>query len=105
MVEAAVYKALGDPVRLEIVERVSRTPDCTVGQLSANLGMSRQGARKQLQVLVEADVIRLTPHGRQTRVSLNIEPLHQAREFIIELERRWDERLTALKHFVEDGQG
>ncbi len=96
-----IYKALGDPIRLEIVKRLSTKPTCTVGELSTNLGVSRQGARKQLQVLVNADIVALKQCGRQTDVSLNKHSLQVAREFIAQLERQWDNRLEALKIYVE----
>tara|TARA_R110000782_G_scaffold207003_2_gene295528 strand:+ start:1329 stop:1643 length:315 start_codon:yes stop_codon:yes gene_type:complete len=99
--EAAIYKALGAPVRLEIVKRLSVMPSCTVGDISKNLGISRQGARKQLQVLVDANVVHLSQRGRQTHVSLDTETLRIARSFISRLERQWDDRLEALKNFVE----
>ncbi|GAB3382422.1 helix-turn-helix domain-containing protein [Spongiibacter taiwanensis] len=101
--ESAVYKALGDPVRLEMVRRLAGKV-CTVGELSADLGVSRQGARKQLQVLVSADVVILQQRGRQTDVSLNRQALKVARDFITQLERQWDDRLIALKDFVEGSE-
>lgn len=101
MFEAAIYKALGDPVRLEIVRRLSTGSPNTLGELSRNLGISRQGARKQLQVLVDAQVVHLRQRGRQTEVTLDTHTLQIARNFIAGLERQWDERLQALKNFVE----
>ena len=102
MTEAEIYKALGDPVRLEIIKRLSSKSTCTVGELSANLGISRQGARKQLQVLVDADVVHLEQRGRQMDATLNTKSLYIARDFISQLERQWDSRLEALKRYVED---
>ncbi|NQV86934.1 MAG: helix-turn-helix transcriptional regulator [Woeseiaceae bacterium] len=101
MLEAKIYKALGDPVRLEIVRRLSIRSTSTVGELSTNLGISRQGARKQLQVLVDANVVYLAQRGRQTDVTLNTRTLEFARAYIAKLERQWDDRLEALKKFVE----
>lgn len=101
MIEAAIYKALGDPIRLEIVKRLSVTSTSTVGDISTNLGISRQGARKQLQVLVNANVVHLVQCGRQTNVTLDTNTLHIAKAFISQLEQQWDTRLDALKHFVE----
>lgn len=101
MIEAEVYKALGDPIRLEIVKRLSTRSASTIGELSANLGLSRQGARKQLQVLVEAKVVHLKQRGRQTDVILDKNTLQIARTFITNLERQWDDRLNALKNYVE----
>lgn len=101
MQEARIYKALGDPTRLEMIRRLSLQADTTIGDLSADLGMTRQGARKQLQVLVDARVVRLTQQGRQTVVALEPETLAQARRFIAQLERDWDTRLAALKRLLE----
>lgn len=101
MIEAEIYKALGDPIRLEIVKRLSTKPSSTIGELSSNLGVSRQGARKQLQVLVDANVVYLTQRGRETLVTLDTKTLEIARSFIAQLERHWDARLEALKKFTE----
>ena len=102
MAVANIFKALGDPVRLEIITRLSDGSTYTIGRLSEDLGVSRQGARKQIQTLVSADVIELHPAGRETRVTLNTTPLHEARLFISRLEQQWDQRLQALKELVED---
>jgi len=104
MVEAEIYKALGDPIRLEIVKRLAGGSRSTIGELSHNLGVTRQGARKQLQVLVSANVVRLIPKGRETHVELDASTLEIARKFIAELESQWDARLSALKNFVEDNE-
>lgn len=101
MIEAEIYKALGDPIRLEIVKRLSTKPSSTIGELSDNLGVTRQGARKQLQVLVNANVVRLTQRGRETLATLDTGTLEVARAFISRLEHQWDARLEALKKFTE----
>ncbi|MDO6428714.1 helix-turn-helix domain-containing protein [Thalassotalea sp. 1_MG-2023] len=102
MIEANIYKALGDPTRLEMVKRLASGDDYTIGELSTNLGITRQGARKQLQVLVSANLIRLTPQGRETRVDLELTTLTTAKQFIAAIEQQWDQRLAALKRFAEE---
>lgn len=103
MKEAEIYKALGDPIRLKMVMRLADGLPTTIGDLSSNLGISRQGARKQLQVLVAAEVVHLYPKGRETQVTLDDGTLKIARDFIAKLESQWDRRLDALKSFVEGG--
>ncbi|WP_416304951.1 ArsR/SmtB family transcription factor [Neptunicella sp. SCSIO 80796] len=102
MLEAQIYKALGDPVRLLIVTRLASGEPYTIGELSKNLGVSRQGARKQLQVLVSANLVHLAQKGRETEVILDTDKLATARQFIAKLEQQWDQRLHALKDFVEN---
>lgn len=102
MNEAQIYKALGDPVRLEMVMRLANASPCSIGELTRDLGISRQGARKQLGVLESASIVRLKPVGRETRVVLDVGALQAARDFISQMERQWDKRLEALKDFVEN---
>lgn len=97
----AIFKALGDPVRLEIVTRLSDGSPHTLNSVSQDLGVSRQGARKQIQALVSANVIELHPKGRETRVTLNTQSLQVASAFMTSLEQQWDQRLQALKALAE----
>ena len=103
MALAEVFRALGDPVRLEMVQRLVKEESCTISAVSEGLGITRQGARKHLQVLVSARIVPLEPKGRDVYVLLAPERLDEARAFIAELEAKWDSRLDALKKFVEKG--
>lgn len=96
-----IFKALGDPVRLQIVQRLSNGVPLCMGELSKDLGISRQGARKQIQALVSANVVQLHPAGREVKVQLDAAALQQGRDFIAALEAQWDQRLQALKQFAE----
>lgn len=101
MVVTDFFKALGDPTRLEMVQRLSSGSSHTISTVSSELGISRQGARKHLQILAHAQVITLETKGRDTNVYLNRNTLEQGKAFIAELELRWDKRLNALRRFVE----
>lgn len=105
MNEAAIFKVLGDPTRLKIIMRLASGSHSTIGELSNNLWISRQGARKQLQLLVSAKVVHLLPQGRETQVMLDAKTLQTAREFISKLENQWDQRLEARKTHVEKTLG
>lgn len=102
MTVALTFKALGDPVRLEMIKRLSSHTTHTVGSLSHGLGVTRQGARKHLQVLADARLVLLQPRGREIEVTLAPEAIDEAKAFIAELESRWDKRLKALQEFVEE---
>lgn len=99
---AQVFAALGDPVRLEMVRRLSRHQPCTIAEVSAGLGITRQGARKHLQVLADTGLVALAPHGREVHVALDRRRLEPARSFLEKLEQQWDRRLLALKRAVEE---
>ena len=101
MIVADTFKALGDPVRLEIIQRLSNGSVYTVGSISDGLGLTRQGARKHLQILADVNLISFQDKGRQTEVRLDTDTLAAAKLFISELELRWSNRLHALREFVE----
>ena len=98
------FKALGDPVRLEMIRRLSVGSEYTVSRLLEGLGLTRQGARKHLQVLADVELVHLRSNGRETDVSLDPKTLATAKSFISDLEAQWDERLQALREYVEKNQ-
>ncbi|MEO6508623.1 MAG: helix-turn-helix domain-containing protein, partial [Patescibacteria group bacterium] len=65
-----LYRALGDPTRLEMVMRLASGERYTISKLSSKFNITRQGARKHLQILVDANVISLAPMGRDIEVRL-----------------------------------
>lgn len=102
IVPAEVFRALGDPTRLELVRRLSSGAPHTISSVSQGLVISRQGARKHLQILADAHLVTLESHGRDTNVHLDRNTLEQGKAFIAELEQQWDARLEALRQFVDE---
>ena len=102
MLVVETFKALGDPIRLEMIQRLSDGSHYTVGGLSDGLGLTRQGARKHLQILADVELVSLQIIGRRTEVSLDPTTLAGVKLFIADLELRWDQRLHALREFVEN---
>jgi DNA-binding transcriptional ArsR family regulator len=100
---AETFRALGDPVRLTMIRRLSTGGEQTVGNVSRGLPVTRQGARKHLQVLAEAGLVVLEPLGRETKVTIDAAKLSAAKTFIEEMELRWDRRLESLREYVEKG--
>ncbi len=98
---ADTFRALGDPLRLIMVERLANGEPSTITTVCEGLGVTRQGARKHLQVLADAKIVALEQKGRDVYVRLEPESLVEVKGFIEELEERWDRRLDALRAFVE----
>ncbi len=101
MNEVLLFHALGDPIRIEMVRRLAGGASYTISSLSSGLKITRQGARKHLQVLADARVVELKKQGRDTNVLLLKDTLDQGRAFIEKLENQWDLRLQKLKQYVE----
>ena len=98
-----VFRALGDPSRRMMVERLSQG-EATVGDLAEPLDMSLAGASKHLGVLEQAGLVRREKRGRERICSLRPEGLFAARDWVERYSRFWDERLDALDAALkEDG--
>jgi DNA-binding transcriptional ArsR family regulator len=62
----AVFKALADPTRRAIFERLSRDGEQTVHALTAPSGVSQPAVSKHLGALKHAGLVRDRRHGRET---------------------------------------
>lgn len=97
------FRALSDPVRIEILHRLSQEDSPTLSEISSGLKLTRQGVRKHLSVLEQAGIIELHKKGRTTKVQFKPDSLLIVKKFIEKLESQWDKRLLALKDYVEKG--
>lgn len=72
-----VFKALADPTRRDLLDRLRQVDGQTLGQLCAGLEMTRQAASRHLAVLEAADLVVATWQGREKLHHLNRVPLQQ----------------------------
>ncbi len=99
----SVFRALGDPSRLSMVERLSHGP-ATVSELAEPLDMSLAGASKHVGVLETAGLLVRKKRGRERVCELQPKALFAARDWVQRYTVFWNERLDALgKALREDG--
>lgn len=98
----AVFAALADPTRREILDRLSRRGALPSGELLEGLGMSRQGASRHLDVLEKSGLIRSVRRGRVVYRELELAELQRSINWINALATAWDERLERLKSSYRD---
>ena len=96
-----VFAALADPTRRAILERVAADGDATPTALAADLPITRQAVAKHLAALRRARLVNAKRVGRETRYSLDAEPLGDAARWIATVGAEWDERLADLGRLVE----
>lgn len=104
MNDTAIFAALADPVRRELLVNLAEHSPRTATQLAGDFPITRQGLIKHLRVLEGAGLVRAYREGRERRYTLTPEPLHDARAWIEALNAKWDERLLRLKALVEGGE-
>ena len=66
---AEIFKAIGHPDRLALLERLAERPWC-VCELAANLGLNKSVASKHLSLLHATGLIELKKKGTQVIYSL-----------------------------------
>lgn len=72
-----VFKALADPTRRDLLDRLRQQDGQTLSQLCAGLAMSRQAASRHLAVLEAAELVVASWQGREKLHHLNRMPLQQ----------------------------
>jgi len=96
----AVFTALADPTRREMLQRLAEQGPGTATQLAAGLPISRQAVTKHLAVLSDAGLVTTQRAGKERRYVLAPEPLDDVAEWMAAIAARWDERLGALQHYL-----
>jgi ArsR family transcriptional regulator, cadmium/lead-responsive transcriptional repressor len=92
----AVFAALADPTRRQVVRRLARRPDVTASRLAGELPMTRQAVAKHLLALDRAGLVEGRREGREMRYSLTPAPLADAMVWMATVGAQWDERLERL---------
>jgi len=92
----AVFAALADPTRRQVVRTLSRQPDLTASWLAGELPITRQAVTKHLAALDRAGLVRGRRTGREMRYSLTPAPLTEAVRWMDDVGAQWDERLAKL---------
>lgn len=82
-----VFRALGDPVRIALLEELGDHNDQTLFELCVRLinrehSMSRQAVAKHIAVLRDAGLVQLTTSGRTTIHHLDTARLAEARTWL-----------------------
>jgi len=100
---AVVLQAIADPVRLQVVETLSRAPR-RAGDLAREVGVPAPTMSKHLRLLLAAGVIedeRGRGDARVRMFRLRTASVAAVRAWLDQLQAHWDEQLTAFKAHVE----
>jgi DNA-binding transcriptional ArsR family regulator len=98
---ARVFAALGDRVRLALLEALADGRPRSIAELAHGLPITRQGVTKHLRVLESAGILAAEQAGRETRFRAEPETLADARDYLARVTEGWDDALQRLKAHVE----
>ncbi|MEO8668123.1 MAG: metalloregulator ArsR/SmtB family transcription factor [Bauldia sp.] len=97
-----VFKALADPTRRELLDRLFADNGQTLGDLCTPLAMSRQAVSKHLAILEDANLVATVKRGREKLHYLNQVPINQiAERWIGKYQQGHLQALSALKRKLE----
>jgi DNA-binding transcriptional ArsR family regulator len=101
----AVFKALADESRRKLLDRLHQDNGQTLGELCAQLDMTRQAVTKHLLLLEAAHLVTVVWRGREKLHYLNPVPIHEISErWIGKYERHRLQALADLKKGLEQNK-
>jgi DNA-binding transcriptional ArsR family regulator len=102
MNDEALFRALADGSRRQLLDRLHARNGQTLGELCRGLKMTRQAVAKHLAILTEANLVSWKREGREKLHFINPVPLNEiAERWIRKFERRRLSALSALKKHLE----
>jgi DNA-binding transcriptional ArsR family regulator len=99
----AVFKALADGSRRQLLDRLHARNGQTLQELCAGLEMTRQAVTKHLALLEAANLVATTRRGREKLHYINPVPINEiAERWIGKYERHRLRALSELKRALEE---
>jgi len=97
----AVFFALSDPTRRDVMRHLSEEGPITASELAERLPVTRQAIAKHLAALEEAGLVASSTEGRRRSYRITPRPLTEAMDWMVGVGAEWDERLDALRGLLE----
>ena len=98
----AVFKALADPTRRNLLDELFRDDGQTLHQLEARFDMTRFGVMKHLKVLEDAGLVVTRRQGREKLHFLNAVPIRLVHDrWVSKYAEPWAAGLSGLKQELE----
>ncbi len=95
------FKALADPTRRAIFERLARDGEQTVHALTDHSGVSQPAVSKHLGVLKHAKLVRDRRQGRETHYSARPQALAPLADWMSRYGTFWRDRLDQLENLLK----
>ena len=96
-----IFKALADPTRRAIYERLCRDGELTVGALTAQARVSQPAVSKHLGLLKRAGLVLDRPEGRQTHYAAQVGGLTPLVDWTSQMAGFWESRFDSLEDLLK----
>jgi len=95
-----VFQAIADPTRRGLL-RLLVDGEMPVNAISSHFPMTRTAVSKHLRILADAGLVKERKVGRETRYRMDADPLRELKSWLAFYERFWENKLDALRRYVE----
>ena len=96
-----LFRALADPTRRAIFERLCTGGEQTVGGITAQAQVSQPAVSKHLAVLKQAGLVLDRHEGRQTHYSAQLKALSPLLDWTSQMTRFWESRFDDLEDLLK----
>src|SRR3982751_2071946 len=91
-----VFQAIAEPTRRAILLLVA-SQSMTAGTIAANFDTARPNVSKQLQILIECELLKQEQNGREIYYHINAKKMKEVADFIEPFRELWDDRFNKLE--------
>ncbi|HEV2260941.1 MAG TPA: metalloregulator ArsR/SmtB family transcription factor [Candidatus Rubrimentiphilum sp.] len=100
----ALMRALSDPTRRAIFERIASSRETSVGALTQHARVSQPAVSQHLKTLLEARLVIARREGRNTYYRAQPRSLEPLAAWLQQYERIWTQRIDRLDSYLQDMQ-
>jgi DNA-binding transcriptional ArsR family regulator len=97
-----VFQAIADKTRRDVLRLLAEKKELPISAIAAHFPISRTAVTKHLNILAEANLVQSRKSGREKIYYLHLEPLTELKQWLAFYERFWENKLSILKHVVEN---
>ena len=98
----SVLRALADPTRRGLFERVATSEEITVGELTRGSGVTQGAISQHLKALKQAGLVAERPEGRKVFYRANPQGLEPMIEWMTRYAVFWSDRLSVLDRLLRE---
>lgn len=97
-----VMRALADPTRRAVFERIARADEINVAELTRSSGVTQGAVSQHLRALKRAGLVTERPQGRNVFYRAKPDGLAPLFDWLSHYEAFWRERLASLRTLLEE---
>ena len=98
----SVMRALADPTRRAVFERVAKSDEITVVELTRGSGVTQGAISQHLKSLKQAGLVAERPEGRNVYYRAQPEGLEPLFDWMNHYSKFWNERLDNLRDLLKE---